>query len=183
MGAVQILVAISLYMYSSFYKRRLLAGNIIIALLSGISLLIVGLFEPEYYPNLTFLLWYSIFAFELSLIREVIKDVEDLDGDELAQCKTFPIRFGIQKSKFFIAFLILFTYTTIEWVLYSYFYTNTVINFWYLSGLFFIPLAALFYLITTANCKKDFTYASLFCKFSMAAGILSMAGLWYYFIR
>lgn len=183
MCSVQILSVITLYMYSSFYKRRLLIGNFMIAFLSGLSLLTVGLYEPEYYANLTFLFIYSLFAFEVSLIRELIKDVEDLDGDERAQCKTFPVRYGINNSKKLIGLFIVLTYATIEWILITYFYKNTVINFWYLSALFFIPFAALFYLVITASEKKDFSYASLFSKIIMAAGILSMAGLWYYFIR
>lgn len=183
MAGVQLLSVITLYSYSSFYKRRLLIGNFMIALLSGLSILTPGLFEPNYYANLTFLLWFSLFAFEISLIREVIKDIEDLDGDELAQCKTFPIRFGIPKSKVLIGFFIILNYGTIQYALYNYFLKNTVISFWYLSGLFFIPFAALFYLVVTASVKKDFTYASLFAKGIMLYGILSMAGLWYYFIR
>ena len=183
MAAIPLFCALSLYMYSTFYKKRFVIGNIIIALVTSLSVLLIGLFEPEFYRNIIYLLYYSAFAFEMSLIREIIKDAEDLDGDERAQCKTIPVKLGLTKTKFIIVSLITFTIATIVFVLHKDFWQNTVINFWNLVAIFTVPLLALMYLVASAKEKNDYHYASLFSKIFMSFGILSMAGLWYYFLR
>ncbi len=175
--------ALSLYMYSAHFKRRLLIGNLIIALLSALSVLIIALFEPGFYPNIQFVLIYAAFAFIISLIREIIKDAEDIDGDERAQCKTFPILFGIRKTKILISTLIALNLIVICYFLSIYFYHNTVISFWYLTGLFAIPFFALAYLTTTAAEKNDFHYASVFAKVVMLYGILTMVPFYYFFLK
>ena len=175
--------AVSLYMYSSQFKRRLLSGNIIIALLSALSVLIVALFEPHFYPNIIFVLIYAVFAFIISLIREIIKDAEDIDGDERSQCKTFPIRFGIPKTKILVGILIAFNLTVICYFLAKYFYHNSVISFWYLAGIFIVPFIALGYLISSAETKKDFHYASVFAKIVMLYGLLTMIPFYWYFLK
>ena len=169
-------------MYSTFYKKRFLSGNILIAALSALSVLIVGLFEPEFYKSIIYLLWYAVFAFEISLIREIIKDIEDKDGDEKAQSKSLPILYGIKKTKVVVYGLILFMIATILHVLYNYFWNNTVISFWILSGIFLIPLLLLSYMIYIAE-EKDFHFASIFTKVYMSLGIFSLLGFWYYFLR
>jgi 4-hydroxybenzoate polyprenyltransferase len=175
--------AVTLYMYSAHFKRRLLIGNILIALLSGLSILVIALFEPHFYPNLQFVLIYAVFAFLLSLARELMKDAEDVDGDERAQCKTFPILFGITKTKILATVIILLNAAAVVYFLYTYFYRNTVISFWYIICLFLIPLAALLYLIITASEKKDFYYASMFSKIVMLYGVLSMIPFYYFFLK
>jgi len=183
MGFLLPFSAVSLYMYSSHFKRRLLTGNFIIALLSALSVMIVALFEQHFYPNIQFVLIYAVFAFIISLIREIIKDAEDMEGDERSQCKTFPILYGIQRTKILLSALITINLFIIGYFLSLYFYTNTVISFWYLLGLFAIPFVALGYLVTSAETKKDFHYASVFAKFVMLYGILTMVPFYWYFLK
>lgn len=183
MGLIQVFSAFSLYMYSSYYQKRILSGNLLIAFLSSLSLLIVGLYEPNFYPNFMYLLWYAGFAFTVSLTRELIKDMEDVQGDEKAQYITFPVRFGIKAGKRTGLVFVLLNILLLSYILITFFYQNNVISFWYLMAMFLIPFLALGYLIQTAEEKKDFTYASLFCKGIMVYGIVSMAGFWYYFLR
>ena len=143
MALVQVFIVASLWMYSSYYKRRILSGNFIIALLSALVLIVVGLFEPEFYRNFVFLMAYSGFAFFVSLTREIIKDMEDVEGDEKAQYKTLPVRFGLQKTKGIIYFNLLLTGGLIVLVFYQFFFINKVISFWYLLSMFLIPFLAL----------------------------------------
>ncbi len=182
MALVQVFIVASLWMYSSYYKRRILSGNFIIALLSALVLIVVGLFEPEFYRNFVFLMAYSGFAFFVSLTREIIKDMEDVEGDEKAQYKTLPVRFGLQKTKGIIYFNLLLTGGLIVLVFYQFFFINKVISFWYLLSMFLIPFLALTYLIYSANEKKDYYYASLFTKIIMLVGILTMIPFYYYFL-
>jgi 4-hydroxybenzoate polyprenyltransferase len=183
MGFIHIFSAISLWMYSSYYKRRLFIGNVIVSLLCFLSIVIVALFEPSFYANINFIFWFAIPAFLLSMTREMIKDIEDLDGDKLAQCKTAPIILGIRKTKMVIQFIIILTTAYILYILYKNFYTNVVLNFWYLSCLFMIPLAALSYMVFNSSEKKDFYYSSLFTKMIMLCGVLSIIPFWYYFLK
>ena len=183
LGFVPLFAAISLYMYSTFYKKRFLSGNLLIAALSSLSVLIVGLFEPEFYKSIIYLLWYAVFAFEISLIREIIKDIEDMDGDEKAQSKSLPILYGIKKTKAVLYGLTIFMAATILHVLYYNFWDNTVISFWILVGIFLIPLLLLSYMIFIAEEKRDFHFASVFTKVYMFIGIFSLLGFWYYFLR
>ncbi len=183
LGFIPLFAAASLYMYSTFYKKRFLAGNILIALLSALSVLIVGLFEPEFYKSILYLLWYAVFAFEISLIREIIKDIEDIDGDERAQSKSLPIKFGIKKTKYVVYGLIVFLIATIMHVLFHNFYDNTVINFWKLSAFFIVPLLILMYWVSIAEQKQDFRFAGNFAKGYMLFGILTLIGFWYYFLK
>ena len=182
MALVQVFIVASLWMYSSYYKRRILSGNFIIALLSALVLIVVGLYEPEFYRNFVFLMAYSGFAFFVSLTREIIKDMEDVEGDEKAQYKTLPVRFGLQKTKGIIYFNLLLTGGLIVLVFYQFFFINKVISFWYLLSMFLIPFLALTYLIYSANEKKDYYYASLFTKIIMLVGILTMIPFYYYFL-
>ncbi len=182
-GFVPLFSAISLWMYSSFYKRRFLIGNLIVSMLSALSVLLPGLFEPEFYRNFVYISWYSVIAFLLSMVRELIKDMEDIDGDIQFKCNSVPIQWGLKKAKWLVVLFILLAISYIHYILINFFYTNKVIDFWYLSLLFIIPLAALSYLVLTAREKKDFYYASLFTKAIMVIGILTIYPLWYYFLK
>ena len=183
MGLIHVFSATSLWMYSSHFKRRLFSGNVIVALLCALSILTPGLFEPEFYSNIVLIFWFAVPAFLLSFARELIKDIEDLKGDELSQCNTAPIALGITATKIIIAFLILSTITFITYILYENFYINKIIGFWYLLLMFIIPLLALLYLALSAGEKRDYHYASLFAKILMLAGILTLLPFWYYFVK
>ncbi|MFM2134758.1 MAG: hypothetical protein RL021_158 [Bacteroidota bacterium] len=174
---------LSLWMYSSYYKRRLLSGNLLIALLSGLAVILTGLYETAFYPNMQVLLPFSVFAFMVSLVREIIKDMEDLDGDERMQCKTLPIRFGIRTSKALVLSLLASTVALQTWLLHTWFADSTVVTWWNVLLLFALPLAGLGYLIATGESSKDYHFASLYTKGYMLLGILSILPFWYYFLR
>ncbi len=183
MGSVHVFSAVSLWMYSSYYKKRFLSGNILIAGLSSLSLLIVGLFEPEFYRNFIYLLLYAGFAFFVTLIREIIKDMEDLDGDSQTECKTIPVKLGLQKTKIILYTLIVLTTVLLIAILFQYFYDNKVINFWMMAIMFVVPFAALISLVRSAEQKKDYYYAGIFTKLIMVAGVLTMLPFYFYFLR
>lgn len=183
MGFINLFVAASLWMYSTQLKKKLLVGNLVIAFLSALSLLVVGLFEPEFYRNFFYLALYSGFAFLVSLIREIIKDMEDITGDERGQVKSLPVRFGLQKTKAVVIVLTLLTASLLGFTLFKIFYTNTVLSFWNLLILFELPFIALLYLTANASQKKDYHFISQLAKGIMLLGILSLIPFYYYFIR
>lgn len=183
LALVQVFSAYSLYMYASLYKRKFLLGNLLIALLSALVPITIALFEPEFYRNIIYVLIYALFAFLITLIRELLKDAEDIEGDRLGGCDSLPVRYGLPTTRFVVFALTIFTGGTIGYLLYHFFEGNSVISLLRLEGIFLLPLAGLCYLILTAREKSDFHYASLFAKGYLALGILSMIPFYYFFLR
>ena len=109
---VLVIVLISiliLFIYSKYLKQIPLLGNITVAFLTGL----VFIFGGFVVGNPSAAIVPSIFAFTINLIREIVKDMEDVEGDIKAGVNTFPVKFGSQKSKILVLIisisLILFT--------------------------------------------------------------------------
>ena len=98
-----------LFLYSKYLKRIPLVGNITVAFLTGL----VFIFGGVVVENPSAAIIPALFAFFINLIRELVKDMQDVEGDRAAGVITFPIKFGFQKTKYLITFitliLILFT--------------------------------------------------------------------------
>jgi len=156
-----------LWFYSNLLKRLPFIGNFTVALLTGFSIAITLLL---YHEHAGLIIVYAVFAFFMTLIREIIKDMEDLKGDNTFGCKTLPIVWGISKTKKTIySIIIVFT---IAVVLINYAYVK--LPFIYFIMLLFIPLAWLSSRLYNADTKKDYGWLSSFCKVIMLLGILSM---------
>jgi 4-hydroxybenzoate polyprenyltransferase len=177
---------IGLWFYSTTFKKRMLSGNIIISLMTAWVVLVVGSLqwkagfwiwdELSAYNlkliRLTFL--YAGFAFISSVIREVIKDMEDLPGDERYGCRTMPIVWGVNASKVFAAtwMVVLIAALVIVQV-----YVLPFQWWWpalYCTLLIIAPLLYLLRKLYTAATPKDFHHISNGLKFVMLTGILSM---------
>ncbi len=106
---IVLLTIFLLFIYSAFLKRLPLIGNIIIALVTGLAFIYGGYVVEN--PKASIIP--AVFAFLINLIREIVKDIQDIDGDLKLNFKTFAIRFGIDSSKYLVVIitiiLILFT--------------------------------------------------------------------------
>jgi 4-hydroxybenzoate polyprenyltransferase len=143
-------------------------GNITVAILTGLSIILVGF---VYHSQNPLIFIYASFAFFMTLIREIIKDMEDLKGDNTFGCKTLPIVYGLRKTKFVI-YSILAAFAVIVIIL-NYFYK--ALPFMYYVLFLFVPLLLFTFYLIRADMKKDFSRLSTFCKVIMLLGILSMA--------
>jgi 4-hydroxybenzoate polyprenyltransferase len=187
-GLLNLAVVILLWFYSTTFKKQLLIGNIIISLLTAWVVLILYVCEmrfdlhrlsSEQVDYLSSVLKASVlyggFAFIISLVREVVKDMEDLEGDTRYHCRTMPIVWGIPVSRAFAytwmivlggAVLILTVYTV-------------QINWWwmaaYLCMAVLIPLVQVFRKLGISTSPRDFGMVSRLLKWIMLTGILSMA--------
>lgn len=162
--------AFLLWLYSNQLKRLPFVGNFTVALLTGASIWIVGYY---YQQSELLVLTYAIFAFFLNLIREIIKDIEDRQGDRKHGCKTLPIVIGFRNTKRVI-FLIAIAFVCA--ILVVTFKINNPQLFYYfgiLSLLFFFFM----YKIYIADRKAHFSQLSLLSKLLMLTGILSMGFL------
>ncbi len=198
LGPANIVCVAALWFYSTTFKKRLLSGNVLISLLTAWVVLVIGFathyrivtgnfYPPAGFDNvsdasklLRFTFLYAGFAFIICLVREVLKDIEDMRGDARHGCKTMPIVWGVHVSKVFAgtwlvvltaALLIVFAYmlqfrwwTQLQW------WAATV----YCLVLIIVPLLYTLYLLRKAQTIADYRRLSRWVKLVMFTGILSM---------
>ena len=178
-----------LFGYSISLKKKLLIGNILISALTAWVIIVVFLCyyrtiycagcDPAYYDIyvhrfIRISILYAGFAFIISLIREVVKDLEDMEGDARYGCRTMPIVWGIPASKLFVA-VWLVVLISIICVVQVY-----VMQFgWWWSALYsflllIIPLIWVIFKLRAAQTPADYHRLSAAIKYVMMAGILSM---------
>ncbi|MBX2900217.1 MAG: geranylgeranylglycerol-phosphate geranylgeranyltransferase [Cyclobacteriaceae bacterium] len=166
-GAIHVVSAFLLWWYSNNLKRQPFIGNVIVALLTAAAVVLVTILYYQFYA---LVIIYAVFAFFMTLVREIVKDMEDLKGDNTFGCKTLPIVWGLRKTKWVI-YSILFVFGIV--VLYLN-YTFTRLPEYYFLIFLFIPLGLFVARLLVADTKKDFYWLSQWCKIIMLLGIFSM---------
>lgn len=167
---INFIAAFLLWLYSNSLKRQPFIGNLVVALLTGVTIWIIGFY---YQKSELLVLTYAIFAFFLNLIREIIKDIEDRQGDRKHGCRTLPIVIGFRNTKKVIFVIAIGFVCTILIVTFK---INNQLLFYYFGGLsllFFLFM----YKIYIADRKAHFTQLSVLSKLLMLTGIMSMGFL------
>ena len=186
-----VVVVLLLWFYSTSFKRQVLIGNVVISLLTAWTVLIVffAYTNPQHafmadpasvkFFRISFL--YAGFAFVISLVREAVKDMEDLEGDERYGCKTLPIIFGVRTTKIYaLIWVVVLTGALLILQLY-------ILQFgWWIAVLYSVLLVILPLLYTVSKLIKastipDFAYLSQLTKWIMFTGIVSMIFFRIYF--
>ncbi|MGK7392157.1 MAG: geranylgeranylglycerol-phosphate geranylgeranyltransferase [Candidatus Cyclobacteriaceae bacterium M2_1C_046] len=167
-GIVNIFATGLLWAYSVKFKKTAFWGNLIIGLLTAVTLLIIYVWKPVLggIP----LLAYAWFAFIITLIREIIKDIEDIRGDKTHGCRTLPIIWGIAKTVRVVQLLILIKIISLAGTV---FLTENL----YLQLFAFIIIGELIYLsfhLSKTDTSSGFRSLGKFCKLVMLSGILVM---------
>ncbi len=185
-AVVFVLIATLLYFYASTLKQIALVGNIVVALLLAFSVIIIGMFDI--FPNtfeinrqqmtlaFSILLDYAKFAFIINLVREIIKDIQDINGDNSQGMRTLPIIIGVAKTKI-IAFILLLL-PSLYLLYYSKTYLFEKILFYglaYIMGLVITPMIMCLVQIWNAKEKNDYQKISTFLKLIIFFGIISIA--------
>jgi len=187
LGFIFFLVSGILWYYSTSYKRQFLIGNLIVAILTGLVPLMVILFEmpvlnKEYseiliennanFNNVFFwIAGFSFFAFITTLIREIVKDMQDFEGDSAFGRNTLPIILGIFYTKVVVATLIILTITALV-IVYLKFLVGSDLTLWYLIIGELIPLIFILVKLIISKVKKDYGLISNILKIIMLLGIL-----------
>ena len=173
-----------LWQYSFHWKKKLLLGNFVVstfcAFVAGIVLFAerhtfsqLQMEVPEAGQQITLLFTaYLIFAFLSTMYREIIKDIEDVDGDRINGCQTIAVVWGINNAKkvaafFGITLLVLLGY-------WSHLLFQQSLNFhlaYMIIGLL-IPLSYTLLKLISAIRKNEFRLLSQVSKFIMLSGIL-----------
>jgi 4-hydroxybenzoate polyprenyltransferase len=181
-----------LWFYSTNFKRMFVVGNLTVAFLTGMVPLIVALFElklqlhangrcfvlakTDLKPIFMIVFVFSAFAFLVTLLREIIKDIEDYEGDSELGCTTLAVSFGINRSARLVALLSFVIMIILSLIQMKQFYHDDthaadMSSFWYFTFALQLPFLLLIIRLLTATEKKHFTLAGGFTKLIMLSGI------------
>lgn len=188
-----VVTVILLWFYSTTFKKQLLIGNVIISLLTGWVVLVlyaslshIGISReaPDTQKILAriykFAVLYGGFAFIISLVREVVKDIEDMEGDAKYGCRTMPIVWGVPVSKMFVTvWLIVLIASLVILQVYA-----LQLGWWwsvlYSVVAIILPSVHILRKLMPANTPAQFHEISTLIKLVMLTGILSMVFInWY----
>ena len=189
LGFSNTICVLLLFAYSISLKKKLLVGNVLISLLTAWVIFVCFLcyyrtlsfegYEPfeqqailTRFIRISFL--YTGFAFVISLIREVVKDMEDMEGDKKYGCKTIPITWGIPASKVFVAVWLVVLIGMIGIVQFYVLQFGWIWSAVYCIALIIIPLIWILQKLFKAQVPKDYHWLSTVIKFVMFTGLLSM---------
>ncbi len=168
-GLINLGAALLLWGYSARLKKLPLIGNIAIGLLSASMLLVVAVYNDVLNKTT---LGYALFALLISLIREIIKDIEDMKGDASFECRTLPIVLGMRGAKYVLYPLII---AFLALLVASVAHPATPLLFdAYMLALVLGPSIWMVMKLARADKKADFSYLSSLNKIIMLMGILSM---------
>lgn len=189
LALVYIIVTGLFWYYSTNYKRQFLIGNIIVAVLASLVPLQVVLYENvllykvyhimnvyhiEIKEITTVLFWwvaaFSFYAFITNIIREIIKDIEDFEGDNAFGRNSVPVVLGVKTSKIIVIVLLMFLIGALFYTYYFYLRDNYTLI--YLLACIVFPIIWLIITVYKGSNRKDFEKASLILKTIMLTGIL-----------
>lgn len=173
-----------LFAYSRWFKKQVLIGNLVVSFFCAFVAWVV-FYAQNLSPifqlflktpwletaRLTFL-GYAVFAFFSTLFREIVKDIEDSEGDFAGDCRTLPIVFGVAKSKivaacvglvflFFVAYFSMILRGSNDW--FKILVLNIIVS---------LPMIYALYLLFKANQKNDFSKLSFLAKIIMLSGLI-----------
>ena len=181
--------AILLYGYSETFKRKLLTGNLIIAFLGFMSILMLWVIEffalrnsagafvnvfPSFLKINLIMGGYALFAFLTTLVREIIKDIEDIEGDKVNGCRTLPIATSIHTARLVLFGLIILMIIVLIPCQIICLGNNMQLLAFYIIPAIQLPFIWLLIRLFKAKSKIDYHVASTSMKWIMLAGILGI---------
>lgn len=195
LGIIFILIPGLLWFYSSAYKRQLIIGNLIIALCTALVPMLIPIAYSSYLPEpmgitklqiSVFVSAFAMFAFLTTWAREIIKDIEDQQGDRELECHTIPVVWGDLRAKIIASALIVLTMALAMYlggsVIPSIFALpnpmDAPLEWWhmlssrYLVFGILIPMVCELVLLWRATIPSDYHQAQSLMKFIMFLGLL-----------
>lgn len=184
---LQIISTILLWIYSTHLKRMYVSGNVVVAFLTALSIITIAVYEPSLYPYLNNYYFvdkevnpnwvigiYTFFAFMLTWMREIVKDMEDFKGDAEEGCMTMPIKIGLLKSSNFVLLLAVIT------LLPLFIAVGKLLNlYWFYLSIYILiaiilPLFYFMYQLKKKATQKHYAMMSRYLKLIMVSGLGSL---------
>lgn len=183
-----IAIPIILWFYSTHFKKQMLIGNIVVAMLTAlvaflvvsveISAIVAAGHTEILQSQACNQIWcctamFAFFAFSTNLAREIVKDMEDVDGDIACGGHTLPIEMGMRNSKIIVVILQIFTLSVL-WHAFFFIRQYYQMHYIWLYLIFAITLPTIYIIISIFRAKnsKDYHSISKWCKIVMAIGVL-----------
>lgn len=172
-----------LYLYASSLKQMLLVGNVAVSLVVALAPIVVGFFEL--FPSMTLqnrgvqitffkiILDYAIFAFMINLVREMVKDIEDIDGDYKAGMQTLPIVIGRERTNKIVFILSFVPIVCVIYYVITYLFKQPLVVLYFLA-LVVGPLIYVSIKLFNASLKSHYQHISLVLKLILLSGMLSL---------
>ncbi len=163
-----------LFIYASYLKRTGVVGNLVISFL--IALVLILAYYLTHHINMA-LVWAVVFSFEITLIREITKDVQDIKGDLAFQVKTMIIQVGMKRTQAFLSFLyVLFIFSTyLPFFYYLILYDLALWTYLILSILIVqLPAAWIMGMMLRETEPQKFGRQSSLLKYVMLTGMLTL---------
>lgn len=158
------LISMFLFWYSYSLKKIFLIGNLLIALFTAMTLVVVYLSLPMR----TEIFYFVAFAFLSNLIREIVKDMEDMEGDRIYGCHSLPIALGIARTRVVVIGLLALLSLAVLFFLYLYLSNYVVL----ITGSFIAALSLLVgYWLYHSRHSREYRRISLLLKALMLLGI------------
>lgn len=189
---LQILCVVLLWFYSSSLKQRFMWGNLTVSLLTALTIFALWLYEPGIHaftfrpaflpargrpiPNPVYVLGiYAAFAFLLTWMREIVKDMEDFEGDDAEGCRTMPILWGLKKSGVFVQVLGVAALLPLALAAFKMLQKNLEsLLGWYVLLLVLLPLFIWTITLNQKATTRHYHRYSRYLKYIMLAGIGSL---------
>jgi len=188
---LQLVCTLLLWLYSTRFKRQFMIGNVVVSLLTSLTIIVLMLYEPamHYYIGHTYFLkskngllpnpvWvlgvYVFFAFMLTWMREIVKDMEDFKGDAEQGCITMPIKWGLLRSSRFTQVLALLTLFPLVIASYKLIHAHWLPLGIYTIAALILPLCVWTWFIPTRATTQHYNIASRWLKLIMVLGIGSL---------
>lgn len=173
LALIMMLAAFLLFIYAAWLKRTTLLGNVTVAFLTALVLMMAGFI----YTFNSSVVWLAVFAFEINLIREIVKDIEDIEGDMHFNLQTLPIQIGIKHSRTIVYVLYIVLLISCWLPLLQQILTGSTFSITYIIVSFFIvqvPIVNL--LVHFAHCttNRDYGRHSIFLKTLMLSGMITI---------
>ena len=190
--SLQVVCTILLWYYSTKFKRQFMIGNVVVALLTALTITVLIVYEPRMHYYLSkpvfeeaslhrfFLnpVWilgiYIFFAFALTWMREVVKDMEDYKGDAEEGCVTMPIKWGLSRSAKFVQFLGIIVLVVLLVSMINVFLSGYELFSVYILLALIVPLVYWIFILNKKATQDHYNKASRNLKIIMLLGILSL---------
>lgn len=140
---VVLLSTLLMFYYAHTLKKKLLIGNFAISFLTGLSFVFGGIVVGATIPSI----FLGFYAFLTTVMREIVKDMEDVKGDKMEGANTMPIAYGMKSSSILAASFMIFASLTSPIL-----YFRGILTVWYLPLLF---IAILIFLYSAVSILRD----------------------------
>lgn len=190
---IYIICVILLYVYSAYLKKLPLLGNLVVSALTAFVFVLLLLFEANFLNTIHFenavfafsiLTWqiyfYGGFAFLTNLLREIVKDIEDQEGDAAYNINTLAVSYGENIAKGAAILVALILIAAIGYFVYTFYISGARYHMAYLTGAVLLPALGTVVLLAKAKQKQDYAKVSMLIKVAMLLGILSIPAFYWF---